>query len=182
MPPGDPPRPQAGQHHGGGFRRSAGDGLGPGQGDWASPTATSRPAARKRVRASRTSAPIRAAGPGLASQQRLGDPGVHAAGAGPRRGGPPGHAVRRVRPGGHPVRDPDRPAALRGPGCRSPAPPGDHGRPGRRLRPPGRLRGGARIDSAGPALPGCPTRRPACATPGRWPRRSRLIWPGCKNA
>ena len=43
-----------------------------------------------------------------------GHPGVHAAGAGAGPGGPGGRARRRVRAGRHPVRDPDRPAALRG--------------------------------------------------------------------
>ena len=49
----------------------------------------------------------------VAGGQRAGHAGVHGARAGAGRGGADRRAGRRVRPGGDPVRDPDRPAALR---------------------------------------------------------------------
>ena len=72
---------------------------------------------------------------------RHGDPGLHAPRAGPRRHQDADHDRRRLQPGGDPLRDPDRPAAV-------------HGRLGRR-DPPARARRGA-----GPAAVAQPRGRP----------------------
>ena len=76
-----------------------------------------QPAHQRRRTDARSAPPAAAArraarhghGGGLAA----GHAGVHAAGAGQRRRGPPRPPGRRVRPGRHPVRDPDGQAALR---------------------------------------------------------------------
>ena len=118
------------------------------------PTGATRPAG-----AGRTATAVRvprgeSAGVGDAGGRRAGDAGVHAAGAGAGRGRPARRAGRRVRPGRHPVRDPDRPAALR-----------RGGRPGRCCGGPGgptwprrwpgwTAAGRTGAGRAGPALPG----------------------------
>ena len=103
---GDPPRPEAGERHGRGVRRSAGHGLGAGQG----PRRTTAPTPGRRLEAGRQHSLVetdRSSDPGSDTQagQRPGHAGVHAARSRPagevEQGG---RAGRRVRPRGRPVR------------------------------------------------------------------------------
>ena len=75
-----------------------------------------KPAPERRRRSSRRRA---AARPAAASESQAGQRTGHAVLHGPRagtgRGRAGGRASRRLRPGGDPLRDPDRPAAVRGP-------------------------------------------------------------------
>ena len=154
-----PPGPQAGQRHGGGLWRGAGDGLGPGQG-----AAARRRGGRGRAGGGGDGGGV--ADPdatgrvghgggrdGDAGGQRDGDAGLHGAGAGPRRDRGRGGAFGCVRAGRDPVRGADGPAAVRGAergGVEAGAAGGSGGRP----RPAGRLRGGRGTDRPGEALPG----------------------------
>ena len=113
-----------------------------------------------------------------AGRQRAGHAGVHAAGAGGRGGRPDRRAERRVRPGGDPVRDPDRQAAVRR---------------GGRPSPPGDCAARAKLDDAFARLDACgaepelvalckrawpPSRRTGRPTRARWRRR----WPALRAA
>ena len=117
----DPPRPEAGQHHGRRLRRSLRHGLGPGQGARQAPR---RPATAELGRAGEHASPFRsqsAIGPALQQgrhQPRAGgrpDPGrrdprhagLHAARAGHRQLARHRPAQRRLLARGHPLRDAD---------------------------------------------------------------------------
>ena len=116
------------------------------------------------------------------SRAGAGDAAVHAAGAGARRGGADGRALRRVRPGRHPVRDPDRPAAVRRAATRRSCWRG----PGRATTPR-RWRGWT---AAGRTPNWCGWRRPVWrrsrrtgrATRGRWPRELMVYLAGVAGA
>jgi hypothetical protein len=121
----DPPRPEAVQRHGGRLRRGPGHGLGPRQG--ARRAGRGAPAQRGPCREPGADGPLGFVGLGVAPGQRDGHTGLHGAGAGAGPGGAARPPLRRLRPGRHPLRDPDRPAALR--------------RAGRGARPCARRRG-----------------------------------------
>ena len=112
---------------------------------------------------------------GDAGRQRAGDAGLHGPRAGHRGDRPGRRAERRVRAGGDPGGDPDRPAAVRRRRRREHARAGGP-REGRGLlRPAGRLRGRARAGGALQAVPEPRARGPA----GGRRARSRRRWPVC---
>ena len=97
-----PPGPEAGQRHGRGVRRGPGHGLGAGQGPG---RRRGRPPPDPDATDAGDGDPTRRGTDGEhPGRERARHPGVHAAGAGGRGGGPGRRAVRRVRPRGHPVR------------------------------------------------------------------------------